>query len=67
VPFGQTTTYAALAKAIGSRSPRAVGQAVGANPLLVIVPCHRVVAKGGLGGFAWGLPAKRRLLAAEAR
>ncbi|MBP9750501.1 MAG: methylated-DNA--[protein]-cysteine S-methyltransferase [Candidatus Peribacteraceae bacterium] len=66
IPFGKTATYAQIAKAVGTKSPRAVGQAVGANPLLVIVPCHRIVASTGLGGFAWGLPAKKRLLGHEA-
>lgn len=66
IPFGQTATYAQIAKAVGTKSPRAVGQAVGANSLLVIVPCHRVVATGGgLGGFAWGLPTKKKLLQVE--
>jgi methylated-DNA-[protein]-cysteine S-methyltransferase len=47
---GQTETYGALAKQLGS-APRAVGQACGANPIPVIIPCHRVLAKTGLGGF----------------
>ena len=65
LPFGETTTYGALAAALRS-SPRAVGQAVGRNPVGVRVPCHRVVAHGGkLGGFAWGTDAKRALLRRE--
>ncbi len=67
IPFGGTASYGQIAKAVGTKSPRAVGQAVGANPLLIIVPCHRVVASAGLGGFAWGLPTKKKLLAAERR
>lgn len=50
IPAGQSETYGALAKQIGS-APRAIGQACGANPIPVIIPCHRVLGKGGLGGF----------------
>ena len=50
IPRGQTTTYGMLAQHLGS-SPRAIGQACGSNPLPLIVPCHRVVAKNGAGGF----------------
>jgi len=50
IPRGQATTYGALAQQVGS-SPRAIGQACGSNPLPLIVPCHRVVAKNGAGGF----------------
>ena len=50
IPRGQATTYGMLAQQLGS-SPRAVGQACGSNPLPLIVPCHRVVAKNGAGGF----------------
>lgn len=50
IPVGQTTTYGQLAGLLGS-SPRAVGQACGANPLPIIIPCHRVVAANGRGGF----------------
>jgi methylated-DNA-[protein]-cysteine S-methyltransferase len=65
VPFGVLTTYGALAAAVGS-SARAVGQAVGANPVPIIVPCHRVVAADGtLGGFGGGLGRKRILLDLE--
>lgn len=67
VPFGELTTYGALADRVGRpRAARAVGRAVGSNPLPVVVPCHRVVAAGGgLGGFSGGLPMKRWLLAHE--
>lgn len=51
IPGGATETYGQLAKSL-KNAPRAVGQACGANPYPVIVPCHRVVAAGGLGGFA---------------
>ncbi len=50
IPVGSTSTYGALAKSIGS-APRAVGQACGANPLPIIVPCHRVLSASGRGGF----------------
>ncbi len=68
---GQPTTYGALAKQLGT-APRAVGQACGANPLPILIPCHRVVAANGLGGFmhaASGAPLdiKTWLLAHERR
>jgi len=66
IPAGETMTYSALAAAIGNpRAARAVGAAVGANPLLILLPCHRVVAKNGLGGFREGLAWKEKLLALE--
>jgi O-6-methylguanine DNA methyltransferase len=67
IPAGETRTYGELARAIGRpRAGRAVGQACGANPVPVLVPCHRVLAVGGrLGGFSGGLDWKRRLLARE--
>ena len=66
VPYGRVVTYGALAAAIGQPSAcRAVASAVGKNPLLILVPCHRVVAAAGLGGFSAGLEAKRILLALE--
>lgn len=65
VPWGRTTTYGALARALGA-SPRAVGAAVGANRVFFLVPCHRVVGAGGEArGFRWGLDLKRRLLELE--
>jgi O-6-methylguanine DNA methyltransferase len=65
--YASLTSYGELAAAAGSpRAARAVGQAVGRNPLPVIIPCHRVIASdGSLGGFGLGLEAKRRLLAIE--
>lgn len=65
--WGKTTTYADLAAAIGQPgAARAVGNAVGSNPLPIFVPCHRVLAAGGrLGGFSGGLGNKRKLLAIE--
>lgn len=70
IPAGQPTTYGALAKMLGS-APRAIGQACGANPLPILIPCHRVLAANGLGGFmhaARGAPLdiKTWLLAHEA-
>lgn len=67
IPFGTTTTYSALATRLGKPgAARAVGSAVGANPVAVFVPCHRVLAqRGGLGGYAWGLARKQSLLDAE--
>jgi methylated-DNA-[protein]-cysteine S-methyltransferase len=69
IPFGARSGYAALAQGIGRpRAQRAVGAANRCNPLSIIVPCHRVVgADGSLTGYAGGLPAKRWLLAHEAR
>jgi methylated-DNA-[protein]-cysteine S-methyltransferase len=67
IPFGQTRSYAWVAQKIGRpKASRAVGAACGANPVPVIIPCHRVVASdGSLGGFGGGLPMKRQLLAVE--
>lgn len=66
VPCGRVVTYGALAEAVGQPSAcRAVAKAVGKNPLLILVPCHRVVAASGLGGFSSGLEAKRTLLTLE--
>lgn len=62
---GRTMTYGELAKVVGCRSAQAVGSALGANPLAVLIPCHRVVSATGSGGFAWGLARKRRWLRAE--
>lgn len=64
IPWGATCSYAELAAAVGKRgSARAVGAAVGRNPISVIVPCHRVVgADGSLVGYGWGLDRKRWLL-----
>ncbi len=65
IPFGQTTTYGAIAAQTGS-VPRAVGHAVGHNPIGIVIPCHRVVgANGALTGYAGGLDRKRQLLALE--
>ena len=67
IPFGDSMSYGELARAVGRpRAARAVGQANGANPIPIVVPCHRVVAgDGGMGGFSGGLEVKRWLLTHE--
>lgn len=69
IPYGQTTSYGELARQIKRpRAVRAVGAANGANPLAIIVPCHRVIgSNGSLTGYGGGLPAKKWLLAHEQR
>jgi methylated-DNA-[protein]-cysteine S-methyltransferase len=69
IPYGGTTTYAELARTIGRPSAvRAVGAANGANPIPIVIPCHRVIgSSGSLTGFGGGLPTKRWLLEHEAR
>jgi methylated-DNA-[protein]-cysteine S-methyltransferase len=69
IPFGTTTSYGAVAKAIGQPgAARAVGAANNANPIALIIPCHRVIgADGQLVGYGGGLPLKRKLLEHEAR
>lgn len=69
IPYGETRSYSDIAAAIGRpRAVRAVGAANARNPLPIVVPCHRVIGKGGaLTGFGGGLPAKRHLLALERR
>lgn len=65
-PWGTTVTYGDLAKAVGRpQGAQAIGQVMGKNPLPILLPCHRVVAKMGLGGFGGGLDKKLRLLAIE--
>lgn len=68
IPFGDTTTYGALAAQLGNPGlAQSVGRAVGRNPISIIIPCHRVVgARGALTGFAGGLDRKRALLDLEA-
>lgn len=67
IPYGETSTYGELARAIGyPKAARAVGAASGANPVAIIVPCHRVVgSNGSLVGYGGGLPTKKWLLALE--
>ena len=67
IPSGHVTTYSEIAGAIGNpKAVRAVGTAVGRNPISWLIPCHRAMRKsGGLGGYHWGLPVKRTMLAYE--
>lgn len=67
IPSGHVTTYSEIAQSIGNpRAVRAVGTAVGRNPVSWLIPCHRALRKsGGLGGYHWGLPVKRAMLAYE--
>jgi len=67
IPYGETTTYGEIAESIGRpKATRAVGQATGANPVPLVIPCHRVLGtSGGLTGFGGGLPLKERLLGLE--
>lgn len=68
IPSGHVTTYSEIARVVGKpKAVRAVGTAVGRNPISWLIPCHRALRKsGGLGGYHWGLPVKRALLAWEA-
>ena len=67
IPYGETRSYSEIAGAIDSpKSVRAVGAANGANPIAIVVPCHRVIGAGGsLTGYGGGLPLKKRLLDLE--
>ena len=67
IPYGETRTYQQVAQALGKdSSSRAVGTACGANPVALVIPCHRVLRKdGGLGGYRWGLERKKSLLDME--
>jgi AraC family transcriptional regulator of adaptative response/methylated-DNA-[protein]-cysteine methyltransferase len=67
VPDGNVTTYGEIAAAIGdARASRAVGNAVGSNPISYLIPCHRVIrATGELGGYAWGPERKKVMLTLE--
>jgi methylated-DNA-[protein]-cysteine S-methyltransferase len=66
IPYGKTVSYGEVARRVGRpNGPRAVGQANGRNPIPVIVPCHRVLASNGIGGYGGGLKVKRALLALE--
>jgi AraC family transcriptional regulator of adaptative response/methylated-DNA-[protein]-cysteine methyltransferase len=67
IPRGETRTYSEIARAIGAPAAvRAVGSACGANPVALVVPCHRAVrTDGGLGGYAWGVQRKKKLLKLE--
>lgn len=68
IPAGQTRSYGELAMEVGS-APRAIGRACGRNPIPIVIPCHRVLARNGIGGYSGGdgLPTKRFLLDLERR
>lgn len=68
IPVGTTSTYAQIAEKIGKpKAVRAVGTAIGVNPVAWFIPCHRVLrSNGGLGGFRWGLALKKKMLEVEA-
>ena len=65
IEYGTTITYSQLARRIGSRAVRAVGSALSRNPVPIIIPCHRVVAKNGIGGFSCGVDMKIKLIEFE--
>ena len=66
IPHGQTKTYGEIAQMVNCRSAQAVGQAISHNPIALIIPCHRVVgAHGALGGYAFGIERKKRLIQLE--
>ncbi|MDO4771912.1 MGMT family protein [Porphyromonas sp.] len=66
IPIGQIVTYGELAQRLGlPRHARAVGRALNSNLTAILLPCHRVVASGGIGGFGWGVDRKIRLLQHE--
>ncbi len=69
IPYGETTTYSTIANRIGRPAAiRAVGAANGANPIPIVIPCHRVIgSNGSMTGFGGGIDVKRKLLALEAR
>ena len=68
VPSGQVTSYSEIAQVVGNpKAVRAVGSAIGRNPVSWLIPCHRALRKSGaIGGYHWGLPMKRAMLAYEA-
>ena len=66
IPYGETLSYGEIAQMVGCRSAQAVGQAVGRNPIALIIPCHRVIAAHGkIGGYEYGIEIKKRLLELE--
>ena len=68
IPYGTTITYSELADRIGSSGgARAVGQALSKNPYPIVIPCHRVVARSGIGGYSGGVKLKKKLLNLEAK
>ena len=66
IPYAHTVSYGYIAKQIGCRSSQAVGRAVGSNPIMILVPCHRVIhSDGSIWGYAGGIKNKQRLLKLE--
>lgn len=66
IPYGKTVSYGEIARMVGCKSAQAVGQAVGANPVALLIPCHRVIAAHGqIGGYEYGIEIKKRLLEVE--
>ena len=66
IPFGKTVSYGEIARFIGNpQGSRAVGSAIGKNPFVIIIPCHRVLSKGSLGGYSQGIQRKKWLLEHE--
>lgn len=66
IPYGKTVSYGEIARMVGCKSAQAVGQAVGANPIALIIPCHRVIAAHGkIGGYEYGTEIKKKLLELE--
>lgn len=66
IPYGKTVSYGELARMVGCKSAQAVGQAVGANPIALLIPCHRVIAAHGkIGGYEYGTEIKKKLLELE--
>ena len=66
IPYGKTISYGEIAKMVDCRSAQAVGQAVGRNPIALIIPCHRVIAAHGkIGGYEYGIEIKKQLLELE--
>ena len=68
IPYGKTVSYGEIARMVGCKSAQAVGQAVGANPIALLIPCHRVIAAHGqLGGYEYGIEIKKKLLELEGK
>ena len=65
IGYGETKSYGEIAEIMGSKAYRAIGSALGANPLPIVIPCHRVKAKSSIGGYSGGLDKKRILLSIE--
>ncbi len=65
IPYGETMSYSQVAKSLNSRAFRATGSALSLNPVVIAIPCHRVVGKRGIGGFGGGVSIKRKLLKLE--